>query len=309
LGARAARFVRRRAVSSHRSTVLILTLLLYGCATHKPAPVNIDLAPARQVIESARVAGAEERAPQDYAQALEYLRQGETALGKPSPESATKAERLGTLAMESALRALFAAQAARPVAAPPPANTASRADLAELRAKLEGSEAERRRLEEHVAQLQREKDLLNREVLRAKVRLKGAASTEEASSAIAEARTLLSLVPQTAGPLLSQCADSISKAEAKFRLGNYGAALFLALEAQEEASEAGASASASTATGLKKSYTVKSPANLRKGPALGEGVLSTLAPGSVVSVLGAQGEWIHVQAGDLTGWLHRTLLD
>jgi len=299
-------------VQGHRATFLIPALLLSGCATHPaPPPVApVDLAPAKQAVENARAAGAEERAPQGYAKALEFLREAETAAGESDPAAASRAECLSKLAVEGAQYALTTAQIAVRPASPPPPGTggASRAELADLRSRLEAAQLDRKRLEEHVAQLQREQTILNREILRTKSRLKGAASHEEVASAIAEARILVSRVPPGAGPLFARSNDSLLKAEHEFQSDNTETALFFALEAQEEASAAGASISPAPSEPLKKMYTVRGPANLRSGPGTQEAILETLAVGSQVSGLGVEGEWIHVQSGTLTGWIHRDLL-
>jgi uncharacterized protein YgiM (DUF1202 family) len=179
--------------------------------------------------------------------------------------------------------------------------------MLDLRAQLDNAQAEMKRLGEYVTQLQRDKDTLNRGILRANVRLKGSASAEEATSAIAEARLLLTEIPPTEASTLALCTESIAKAEGHFRAQNYGAALFFALQAQEEASDAGAISP--SAPPLKSTYTVKSPANLRRGPGLAGGILTVLTQGTAVRVLGAQGDWIRVRARDLTGWVHRSLLD
>jgi hypothetical protein len=291
-------------------------LLMLGCASHPAAPpaAPVDLAPAKQAVENARAAGAEAKAPQGYAQAVEYLRQAEAAAGEADPAASSRAECLTKLAVAGAQCAMNTAQltVVRPVAQSPSSQgsgSASRAELADLRSRLEASQAEKKRLEEHVALLERERDILNREILRTKSRLKGAATSEEVSSAIAEARILASRVPPGAGPLLARCNESIDKASSEFKSDNLETALFFALEAQEEASGAGASTSPGPSATLKKSYTVKSPANLRAGPGTGEAVLQTLAAGSQVSALGAQGEWVHVQSGTASGWVHRDLLE
>jgi uncharacterized protein YgiM (DUF1202 family) len=135
-----------------------------------------------------------------------------------------------------------------------------------------------------------------------------------ATSAIAEARILISRIPQdkASQARLARCNDLIARATAQLRLASpdYSAALFLALAAQEQASGRDSSPALShEGAPPKKTYAVKSTANLRKGPSLEEPVVASLPAGTTVEALLLQGDWMKVQAGKDSGWVHRTLLE
>ena len=134
---------------------------------------------------------------------------------------------------------------------------------------------------------------------------------EQASSAIAEARILLKRIPEdkASAARYARVSDAISRAENELRQDNYPAALFLALDAQEQASgQEKSEGPVPEGTPAKKTYAVKSAANLRKAPGLDSPVVATLPPGTAVEALLAQGEWIKVQAGKDSGWIHQSLL-
>jgi hypothetical protein len=299
----------RGCVRARPSTPIVLSLLLGACASTKTVPQTpVDLTEARSAVDTARAAGAAEKAPQAFAQAVDRLRQAEAQLTQGDKDSATKAEWLGKLAVQGAQCALAQSQAAPVVVAPPPPKPVPVSG--ELRSRLEAAQLAQKHLEEQVAELQREKDILSREILRTKARLEGAATMEEASSAIAEARILVKRIPPDRSSQLARCSDLITKAEKELRHESFGAALFYALDAQEAASGGGGAAGSTTETALtKKSYTVKATANLRKGPALDAPVAATLAAGTLVEALLAQGDWIKVRAGNDTGWVNRALLE
>jgi hypothetical protein len=295
-----------------RSTLTLLPFLFFACASsHAVAPrPAVDLSAARQAVETARAAGAEASASDAFQQALAHLREAEAEVALGDKGSSEKAAWLGRLAEEGAQCALAQSQvrAALPKAVPCATPSVSREP--ELRRKLEEAQAVQRRLEEEIATLRRERDILDKEILRTKTRLKGSATVEQVSSAIAEARVLTSRVPLERTSLRASCLEHIAKAEAQLRAENYPAALFFALEAQEEASQGPAPGPPKSLGDAKKSYTVTAvEAHVRKDPGMNAVVLGSLHAGDVVEGLAEQGEWVKVRSAETTGWVHRSLLD
>jgi hypothetical protein len=116
---------------------------------------------------------------------------------------------------------------------PVPGNPADRTLLARLRR----AEEEQHRLEDRVELLQRDLEVTETELIRSKARLKGNETKAEASAAVAEAQILASRIAQdkTKASTLARCRESLAKAEEQLGLGNYGAAIFFALKAQDTA--------------------------------------------------------------------------
>ena len=110
-----------------------------------------------------------------------------------------------------------------------------RREAEKLRARLRRAGEEQKRLEERLAVLQRDLEATETEVIRTKAKLKGIETKAEASSAIAEARILLlrrkDEKKKTAD--IARAEEKLERAERQLRDGNFGAAVFFALQAQE----------------------------------------------------------------------------
>jgi hypothetical protein len=292
--------------------ITLLFVFVSGCASSRAVPPQkqVDLGEARKAVEAARSAGAINEA---LTRAVQNLQDAEAEMALGEKGSPDRAEWLGRLAQEGARCALeeselkTAAEAAAP--APTPSATPSR-EVWELRRKLDDAQADERRLMEEKAGLQRERDNLAREALRVKARLKGSATVEEASSAIAEARVLVNRIPpEQSGGVTSRCLDLIREGEDKLRQESYGPAVLLALDAQDQASKWLESHAERARAEARKSYTARTAANLRQEPSTSAPILKTLAPGEVLEGLSVLGDWVNVRAGGMTGWVSRSLLE
>ena len=106
-----------------------------------------------------------------------------------------------------------------------------------LSARLRRAEEEQRRLEDRIELLQRDLEVTETELIRSKARLKGNETKAEASAAVAEAQILASRLAEdrTKASTLARCRESLAKAEEQLGLGNFGAAIFFALKAQDTA--------------------------------------------------------------------------
>ena len=106
-----------------------------------------------------------------------------------------------------------------------------------LAARLRRAEEEQRQLEDRIELLQRDLEVTETELIRSKARLKGNETKAEASAAVAEAQILVGRLAQdrTSASTLARCNESLEKAEEQLGLGNYGAAIFFALKAQDTA--------------------------------------------------------------------------
>jgi hypothetical protein len=206
-----------------------------GCASAGgPAPTaRVDLAPARAAVEEARKAGALEHAPDNYKRAQDELRQAEgLAASKGSGAEAKRHADLATVEGRSA------ASIARLVADMKRAGLAPGAPPDRgLAARLRKAEEDQRRLEDRIELLQRDLDVTETELIRSKARLKGNETKAEASAAVAEAQILAGRLAQdkSRASTLARCRESLAKAEEQMGLGNYGAAIFFALKAQDTA--------------------------------------------------------------------------
>lgn len=283
--------------------IALVALSFGGCASsQKTTAPNVDLSEARKAVEEARAAGAEKSAAPSFSLAEKHLKEAETELSQGNKDSAQRAEWLGRLALEGARCALALSQSS-----PPPVGST---DSRPLQEKLDQAQANLRRLDQRVGTLQLERDILRREMLRMQARLKGTATMEEASSAIAEARILLRRLPQEKSPALSRILDLVGRSEGLLRAEDFGSALSDALQAQDEAFQLLEGRGQPEEPPLKKAYSVNSNgANLRAGPGTDDPIVETLKKGTAVEALAARGEWIQVRAGALTGWIHRSLLE
>jgi hypothetical protein len=189
----------------------------------------VNLAPARDAVEEAKKAGAAEHAADSLKRAEDQLKQAEGL------RAGAEAQRLADVAMTEARGAgavsrLIAEmkRAGWTPGAPAPATLAAR---------LRKAEEEQRRLEDRIELLQRDLEVTETELIRSKARLKGNETKAEASAAVAEAQILASRLAQDKGKAstLARCRESLAKAEEQLGLGNYGAAIFFALKAQDTA--------------------------------------------------------------------------
>lgn len=207
-----------------------------GGSARRPGLRQVDLKPARAAIEEARRAGAPQRAADTFRQAEAHLKEAEGLAGRGpvAADRAQRAEFLGRLATAEARCAMTLARLYVPGAA---GDKAARADDVEVAARLRRSEDERRRLEERVSLLQRELELTEMEVVRTKARLQGIETKAEASSAIAEARILMTRLDARDRATLSRCQELLDKAEQQIGENNFGAAVFFARKAQDIATK------------------------------------------------------------------------
>jgi hypothetical protein len=227
----------------HAPWTVVLALPLWACAgnpapggaTAAPRPVNLK--PARAAVEEARKAGAPTRAPETFKQAESHLKEAEGLAGKGGAVAAEKAQRAEFLGLLATTEARCATNLVR-VQSGGAGERGGRGDDAELAARLKRVEEERRRLDERVALLQRELELTEMEVVRTKARLQGIETKAEASSAIAEARILMSRLDARDRATFNRCQELLNKAEQQIAENNFGAAVFFARKAQEIATKA-----------------------------------------------------------------------
>ena len=211
-----------------------LAFVSFACASAGgPAAARVDLAPARAAVEEARKAGAPEHAPDNFNRAQDALRQAEALLAKKArgPEVQRLADLATAEARCSASIARLAAEMKRASL-----TAAASADRG-LTARLRKAEEDQRRLEDRIELLQRDLEVTETELIRSKARLKGNETKAEASAAVAEAQILAGRLAQdkSRASTLARCRESLAKAEEQLGLGNYGAAIFFALKAQDTA--------------------------------------------------------------------------
>lgn len=211
-----------------------LAFVSFACASAGgPAPARVDLAPARAAVEEARKAGAPEHAPDNFRRAQDELRQAEALLAKKA--GGPEAQRLADLATAEGRCAASIARLAAEMkrGGLTPGASPDRG----LAARLRKAEEDQRRLEDRIELLQRDLDVTETELIRSKARLKGNETKAEASAAVAEAQILAGRLAhdKSRASTLARCRESLAKAEEQMDLGNYGAAIFFALKAQDTA--------------------------------------------------------------------------
>jgi hypothetical protein len=219
-------------VYSRGALAATLAVVSVACASSggsRPAAARVDLAPARAAVEDARKAGAPENAPDNFKRAQDELRQAEALVAGP------EAQRHAELAMAEGRSAASIARLVAEMkrAGITPGGPADRG----LAARLRKAEEDQRRLEDRIELLQRDLDVTETELIRSKARLKGNETKAEASAAVAEAQILAGRLAQdkSRASTLARCRESLAKAEEQLGLGNYGAAIFFALKAQDTA--------------------------------------------------------------------------
>jgi hypothetical protein len=291
---------------------------LSSCATAKhapaPAPEAIDLRPARDAVQSAREAGAVERAPDAFARAQGHLNEAEAlAADALDQEKREQSAWLGRLAIvEAECAVVIARQSAQQ--SEQKAETSQEAEK-RSNALIRKHEEDQKRLEEQIASLKRELDFTETEVIRTKARLKGIETKAEAAFAIAEARTLLSRLDEKTSrtPSVQRGQEALQRAETLLREDeNYGAAIFFAQKAQDAALKAREvrPPGAQERPAAQPVYAVKvASANLRKGPDASETVIARVPRGSQLKASVARGDWIRVEYAGTTGWIHQSVVE
>lgn len=298
-----------------RVFVVLWAFALVGCASSPPAKSTgtskpIDLQPARAAVQKARDAGAAEKAPQDFSRAEGHLKAAEAAAQRDQGDEASCLTEMATYEAECARRlTAVGVDAERLSAAQKEA-----ADAEQLAARLKKSEEEQHRLEERVAVLLRDLDLTETEVIRAKAKLQGLETKADATSVIAETRVLFRRGLQQRGrtPSLVRCEELLNRAEAMVDENNHGAAVFMALKAQELLKDTRRTATAPEPerSATKKEYVVVADvANLRREPSRTAPVVRQLKKGAVVEASQTRGDWLQVKADDATGWIARALVE
>lgn len=230
-------------------TLLGILALAGGCTS--PALPPVDLAPARKAVEDASAAARCEEARAAALRARTRLGEAEGLAVSGDAAGRRRAGDLAELAVAEARCARLLDVPARAAAPVPSAQPAPDPEAERLRARLRKAGEEQRRLEERIAVLQKDLEATETEVIRTKARLKGIETKAEASSAIAEAHTLLlrrsDEKVRTAD--VSRASDKLERAERQLREGNYGAAIFFALQAQEILGQAARSKTATSKGG------------------------------------------------------------
>jgi hypothetical protein len=196
-------------------------------------PIQVDLAPARAAVEEARKAGAPEHAADNFKRAQDELRQAEALVANKT--RGPEAQRLADLATAEGRCAASIARLAAEMkrAGLTPGGSPDRG----LAARLRKAEEDQRRLEDRIELLQRDLEVTETELIRSKARLTGNETKAEASAAVAEAQILAGRLAQdkSRASTHARCLQSLAKAEEQMNLGNYGAAIFFALKAQDTA--------------------------------------------------------------------------
>ncbi len=210
--------------------------MTFACASAgRPAPSrNVDLGAARAAVDDARKAGAPENAPDAFKRAQDELRGAEALVAQKT--QAAEARRHADLATAEGRSAAAISRLVAEMKRSSVTAAAAAADKS-LAARLRKAEEDQRRLEDRIELLQRDLDVTETELIRSKARLKGNETKAEASAAVAEAQILAGRLAQdkSRASTLARCRESLAKAEEQLGAGNYGAAIFFALKAQDTA--------------------------------------------------------------------------
>jgi uncharacterized protein YgiM (DUF1202 family) len=309
-----------------RAARMVTVAALCPLAACASSGMKVDLDPARSAVAEARQAGAPTRSADAFHRAEQHLQDAEKLVvahgGRREREGAQRAADLALVEAHCATalsRALIQTEQTTTKAAAQVA--ASTAEVDRLNARLKKAEDDQHRLEDKIAVLSRDLEVTETELIRTKARLKGNETKAEASAAIAEARILAGRLgedkPQSS--VLGRSEESLAKAEEQLTQGNFGAALFFASKAQDLVAHAGqgaedtqsapaAAASPAPRLPFLTSYTSRTAARIRKGPALSEDVVGYLPAGTQVTSEAVSGEWVRVTYRGLSGWVHSSLL-
>ncbi len=171
-----------------------------------------------------------------------------------------------------------------------------------------------------VSDLQRSLNEARQEVVRVMARMQTIASRAEAASAIAEAEIAVNAQESTrpGADYLAQARSLLDQASGQFNSGNYGGALYLSGQARRLVQSGEAALMGSGGSDLLPSETpFQMPvpvqtvrrSNMREGPGLEYGVISTLEPETPLTGLSYTSEWMRVRDGaGRTGWIFYSLL-
>lgn len=287
-----------------------------GCAARTAPPVaRVDLSPAREALESARLLGSAEEASECFVKAEGHLNEAESLAATRDPEKTRQAEWLARLSLVESHCATSLAKLAEAQRAAVPVAAARSDEARLLREKLQKAGEEQRKLEERVAVLQRTLEVTETEVIRAKAKLKGLETKAEASSAIAEARILMRRLQEDKGrsASVSMSQDRLDQAVEQLQIGDYSLAAFYALQAQEilEQVRRGVPVDQDPERSpLKKQYTVQATsANIRKAPHKSAVLIGKAPKGATLEALATRSEWVKVRYDQLEGWVSRSLLE
>jgi hypothetical protein len=303
-------FCRVRLLSTGSIAVLVA---LGGCAS---APPEVDLAPARKAVEEARARAASAEAKECLAQAEQDLSGAERLASTSGAEERSRAAVLASAAVAGAACVdRLDVQARRlgvPVGQPAAAATGGSGEPEKLRARLRKAADDQKRLEEMLAVLQQDLETTENELIRTKAKLKGIETKAEASSAIAEAQTLLlrSGDEKVRPTNVARAREKLGIAETQLRAGNYGAAVFFALQAQDLLEKPGRGRATSPPESPPAGAVVvtASSANVRSEPRRDAPVIATLSRGMSVVPLAEEGEWTRVEFKGRTGWIAKSLI-
>lgn len=300
-------FGRVRLLTSGSIAVLVA---LGGCVS---APPEVDLAPARKAVEEARARAASAEAKECLARAEQDLAGAEKLASTPGAEERSRAAVLASAAVAGAACVDRLEVQARRLAVPPAAAaTGGSGEIEKLRARLRKAAEDQKKLEEMLAVLQQDLETTENELIRTKAKLKGIETKAEASSAIAEAQTLvLRSGDENVRPTsVARAREKLGLAEAQLRAGNYGAAVFFALQAQDLLEKSGRARATSPSESPSAGAVVvsASSANVRSEPRRDAPVIARLPRGTSVVPLAEEGEWTRVEVKGRTGWIAKSLI-
>jgi Bacterial SH3 domain len=299
-----------RLLSSGSIAVLVA---LGGCVS---APPEVDLAPARKAVEEARARAASAEAKECLARAEQDLAGAEKLASTSGAEERSRAAVLASAAVAGAACVdRLEVQARRlgvPAGQPAAAATGGSGEPEKLRARLRRAAEDQRRLEEMVAVLQADLETTENELIRTKAKLKGIETKAEASSAIAEAQTLVlrSGEDKVRPTNAARAREKLGLAESQLRAGNYGAAVFFALQAQDLLEKSGRTRATSPPESPPAGAVVvkASSANVRSEPRRDAPVIARLPRGTSVVPLAEEGKWTRVEVEGRTGWIANSLI-
>jgi hypothetical protein len=287
--------------------VLLLAAASGACASRQ-GKSSVDLQPARAAVQKARDAGAAEKAPQELGRAEDRLKEAEATLPK-RPQAAACLADLVVAEAECASR--VSSLQVEVDRLPEVQKEAAEADR--LSGRLKKAEEDQKRLEERVAVLMRDLELTETEVIRTKARLQGLETKADATSVMAETRVLIRRQQEQRGrtPALVRSQELLDRSEQMVDEGNFGAATFLALKAQELIKDVRRVAEDSAdRPAPKRQYTVTvASANLRKDPVRTAAVVGRVKKGDVLEASLQHGDWLQVKAGNVNGWVFRELVE
>lgn len=289
-----------------------VSLVLAGCAS-APLP-DVDLAPARAAVTEARPKARTDEAKQCLLRAEEELKAAEGLAASSSPAERQRAAGFASSAVAGATCVDRLEAQTRRYSAPAevPSGPGPNFEVERLKARLKRSAEEQKKLEERLAIFQHDLETTENEVIRTKAKLKGIETKAEASSAIAEAQTLVVRIlhEKVRSPNLTRAQEKLELAERQLRGDNYGAAVFFALQAQDLLGRAaqlhsGARAEGNGAGALTVAV---ASANVRSEPRADAEVVTKLSRGTAVVRLGENGDWLKIEALGRTGWIAKSLV-